>query len=112
MNNNIEINNDGDLEFFKIICKTCLKELTKKFTPTEHLIIFQDSHFIVKPYILKLVIYSTKTKMKNMMPLAYLFEEVKCVNCEEVIGRYIKTCTEHNFSAINHILLNQKHITM
>ena len=98
--------------FFQIKCRKCKINISKSWLPGEVLVTSDKVNYRIKPYYLKCITFYGKIKLNEYKNFIYLYENVKCVSCENKFGRYIKSCTNETWDLIENVIFNEKHLEM
>jgi len=103
------------LKFIKLMCKKCSNIVSKIYTLKEKFL-FQKNSEGIEIYTTKLIYFKSifmdkKTKLKKGNSF-YLYQKVKCVQCNNKIGNFIKSATRETWVMIDSVLFSTEFVQM
>jgi hypothetical protein len=103
------------LKFIRLMCKKCSNILSKNYTLKEKFIFKNKSEgieiYTTKLIYLKSIFLDKKPKLKKGN-FVYLYQKVKCVQCNNKIGNFVKSATSETWGMIDSVLFSTAFVQM
>ncbi len=105
-------NTNESLKFTKLTCVKCGNIVSKDFLLSEKIILTSDKKSL---YLSKLIyfkcIYIDK-EIHFQKELEFLFQKVKCVQCNTKIGKFVKSATDKSWELLDSILFSTENLKL
>jgi len=99
------------IKYIRLMCKKCSNIVSRNYTSKEKFLLQKNSEgiefYTTKLIYFKSIFLDKKTKLKKGNCF-YLYQKVKCVQCNNKFGNFVKSATHETWGMIDSVLFSDK----